>query len=95
MELKHKYCKDSSMVSRKIADELILVPIRQNVGDLQNIYTLNEAGALIWENIDGKKDIADIIEILMDEYDVEQTTAEADVSDFLSQLESIKAIKLI
>ena len=81
------------MVSRKIADELILVPIRQNVGDLQNIYTLNEAGALIWENIDGKKDIADIIEILMEEYDVEQTTAEVDISEFLSQLESINAIK--
>lgn len=31
------YEKDESMVFRKIEDETILVPIRNKVGDLQNI----------------------------------------------------------
>ena len=32
------YKKDDSIVSRKIADEFILVPIRQNVGDLESPF---------------------------------------------------------
>ena len=32
--LEKVYKKSDSIVSRKIADEFILVPIRQNVGDL-------------------------------------------------------------
>ena len=49
------YKKSDSIVSRRIADEFILVSIRQNVGDLESIYTLNETAARIWELIDGKR----------------------------------------
>ena len=47
--LERCFKKDPNMVSRKIADEVILVPIRQNVGDLESIYTLNEVATRIWE----------------------------------------------
>jgi hypothetical protein len=39
-DLEKCYQKDPNIVSRKIADEFILVPIKQNVGDLESIYTL-------------------------------------------------------
>ncbi|MFZ6016559.1 MAG: PqqD family protein [Nitrospirota bacterium] len=56
MDLLEKvYKKSDSIVFRKIADEFILVPIRQKVVDLKSIYTLNEVSAFIWELIDGKK----------------------------------------
>ena len=45
--------KDSSIVSRRIADEVILVPIRKKLGEVECLYTLNEAGARIWKLIDG------------------------------------------
>ncbi len=93
MELKKRYHKDSSMVARKVAEEVILVPIRQNVGDLQSIYTVNEVGARIWELLDSEKNVSDIVETLIEEYDIEHAKAEADAIEFLSQLESIGAIK--
>ena len=58
--LERCYQKDQAVVSRKIADEVILVPIRKNVGDLESIYNLDEVGARIWELIDGKKKIKEI-----------------------------------
>ena len=54
------YKKSDSIVSRKIADEFILVPIRQNVGDMESIYALNETSARIWELIDGKIKVRDM-----------------------------------
>ena len=92
MKLTKSYHKNSSMVARRVADEVILVPIRQNVGDLQCIYTLNEVGARIWELLDTEATMADIASALSKEYKVEQVQAEADLVDFLAQLESIGAI---
>jgi len=92
MEMTKRYNKNSSMVARRVANEVVLVPIRQNVGDLQNIYTMNEVGARIWELLDSGEAVADIILAISSEYELEQTQAEADVIDFLDHLESVGAI---
>ena len=86
------YKKSDSIVSRKIGDEFILVPIRQDVGDLESIYTLNETAALIWELIDGKTQVSEIKEKIVEEFDVEPEQAEQDLKEHLQQLEGIKAI---
>ncbi|MEJ2724644.1 MAG: PqqD family protein [Deltaproteobacteria bacterium] len=86
------YKKNDAMVSRKIGDEFILVPIRQNVGDLESIYTLNETAARIWECIDGKTRVKEIKEKLVSEFDVTSEEAEQDLVEHLHQLEAIKAI---
>ena len=86
------YNKSDSIVSRKIADEFILVPIRQNVGDLESIYTLNETGARIWELIDGKIKAGEIKEKLIEEFEVAPEEVEKDIVEHLMQLEEIKAI---
>ena len=44
------YSKSESVVFREIGEECILVPIRQGVGDLDSIYTLNRTAARIWGN---------------------------------------------
>jgi hypothetical protein len=87
------YDKDSSMVGRKIADEYILVPVRQNVGDLQCMYTLNGVGARIWELVNGHNTVDDITSTIVREYEVETPQAKADVIEFLGQMKEIGAIK--
>ena len=95
MELTRCYQKNSSMVSRRVANELILVPIRQNVGDLQCIYTMNEIGARIWELLDNEGTVTKIVSAVAKEYDGEQPKVEDDLVDFLAQLVSIGAIEPI
>ena len=90
--LEKVYKKSESIVSRKIGDEFILVPIRQDVGDLDSIYTLNETAARIWEIIDGKTRVREIKERIIDEFDVEPDQAEQDLKEHLAQLEGLHAI---
>jgi hypothetical protein len=92
MELTKCYRKSSSIVSRNVAKEIILVPIRQNVGDLQCIYTMNGVGARIWGLLDSEGTVVDIVSTITREYEVEQRKAETEVADFLAKLESIEAI---
>ena len=86
------YKKDDTTVGRKIADEFILVPIRQNVGDLHYMYTLNNVGCRIWELLNGGTTVEKIVSILTQEYEVEAPQAEADVIEFLAQMEEIGAV---
>ena len=90
--LEKVYKKSDSIVSRKIADEFILVPIRQNVADLESIYTLNETAARIWELIDGKIEVGEIKERIVEEFEVTPEEAEKDLIEHLQQLEEIEAI---
>ena len=87
------YCKNPDIVFRRIADELILVPIRQSAGDMGNIYTLNEVGARVWELIDGKRTVREIQELIVNEFEVSPESAEEDLKEFLRSLESIQGIK--
>lgn len=86
------YSKNPDIVFRKIADEFILVPVRHKVADLNCIYVLNEVGALIWEFIDGKRDIDEILDRILETYDMERETANNDLLSFINQLVKTESI---
>ena len=86
------YQKSQDIVSRKIVDEVILVPIRRRGEDVESLYTLNEVGARIWESIDGTRQVREIRDLIVAEFDVEGAQAEADLLRLLDQLSQIGAI---
>ena len=86
--------KDKNLVTRSIAGETIIVPIKNNVGDLGSIYTLNELGTMIWELIDSKKSVSQIIEAVCNAYEVAPEIAEKDAMDFINSLEEGGLIRL-
>ena len=89
------YKKSDSIVSRKIADEFLLVPIKQNVGDLESIYTLNEVATRVWELIDGKKKVKEIKDKIVEEFEVTPQEAEKDLTNLVKQLLAVEAIKKV
>ena len=75
-----------SVVTRKTGNEYVLVPVTNNIADMNSVYTLNETGAFIWEQIDGKRDVEGIITALTEEYDIDNTTAAEDVFAFIENM---------
>jgi len=92
-DLDRLFRKDSSMVSRKIADEFILVPIRRKLGEVEALYTLNEVGGRIWELLDGQRSLRVLRDSLVEEFDVSETEAQADLTELIEQLQGIGAIQ--
>jgi hypothetical protein len=78
--------RSASIVSRKTDDEYVLVPVTENIADMNSVFTLNETGSYIWEKIDGTRTAADIINDLISEYDIDRETAEKDVSGFVADM---------
>jgi hypothetical protein len=89
------YSKNPDVVFRKIADEFILVPVRQKVVDLKSIYTLNEVGAFLWEQLDGRKDVAQVQESVLESFDADPLQVAPDIRDMLAQLEALGLIQKI
>jgi hypothetical protein len=87
------FAKSDSIVSRRIAGEFILVPIRKRGEDVDSIYTLNEVGARIWELLDGERSVENIRDQIAAEYDVTPEEAEQDIAELLLQFESVGALK--
>ncbi len=87
------FTKEKDLVTRDVAGEKIIVPIKGHVGDLEGVYTLNEVGAMVWQLIDGRTSVRQLAEAVRNEYDVEDAEAEKDVLDFLRSLEDAGLIR--
>ena len=91
--LQRCYRKAPDIVYRKIADKVILVPIKHTIGDLDSIYTLNETAARIWDLIDGERNVSQVKDMIAEEFEVSKNQAESDIIQLISQLEEIDGIE--
>lgn len=85
-DLKSTISHSSSVVTRKTGNEYVLVPVTDNIADMDSVYTLNETGAFLWEQMDGKKNVEEIIDDLVNEYDIDRETATSDVLLFVDNM---------
>jgi hypothetical protein len=86
-----RYSRNPEFVYRRIGDELLLVPIRQNAAEVQSIYSLNETGGYVWEALDGQRTVADITQLVVDAFEVSETEAEPDIENLIHHLVHIGA----
>lgn len=85
-DLKSILSQSTSIVTRKTGNEYVLVPVTNNIADMNSVYTLNETGAFIWEQIDGKRSVEEIINTLIAEYDIDKQIAQSDVFSFIDNM---------
>ncbi len=91
--LDRKFVKNENIVSRKIMEETILIPVVSQAENMQSIYTLNDASTFIWERMDGNHSLKEILQKLLEEYEVSEEEAKKDLLEFTKDLLEIGAIK--
>ena len=89
-----RYVRSTSVVSRVIAGETLIVPVRKGVGDLSSIYSLNPVASFIWETVSQPCTKADIVQLLTREFDQEPSKVEDDVELFLTEMHSAGLITM-
>ena len=89
MDLIEIYLKKSKFATRYIGAELIIVPLKNSVADMNELYTLNEVGSFIWELSNGENTIDEIISEIVREFNVDKKTAQNDIKTFIQKLESL------
>lgn len=71
---------------KTLAGEHIVVPTGQEAVAFNGILTLNQSGKLLFERLQAGATEHDLIQLLLDTYDVDRQRAEQDVNVFLSKL---------
>ncbi len=71
---------------RKVADSYVVVPVNSLTLDFNGVINLNETGAFLFEQL--QKGIAkeELVEKMLDEYDVTREKASADIDLFINKL---------
>ena len=68
---------------REVAGEAVVVPSGEVSLNFQGIISLNETGALLWKELEQSCEKKDLVQALLDEYEIDAETAEKDVNEFL------------
>jgi hypothetical protein len=81
------YMPSEDIVARNIEGELIIVPLVSGIGDLEDeLYTLNETGKAIWDRLNGKKKLKEVLAELSSEFEATAGEIEKDLIGMVEEL---------
>lgn len=86
------YRRTDGNVTRVIAGETLIVPVRGHVADLESIFRLNDVGTFIWERIDGAA-ASDLAAAVEREFSVSPQQASSDTLAFLQSLAAARLVE--
>jgi hypothetical protein len=77
----------SDVVARVIEGEIIIVPVAAGIGDTEDeIYTLNDTGKAVWDRLDGRRTLGQVVKELAAEYDAPEDVLRTDVLGLVDEL---------
>jgi hypothetical protein len=87
MKLKYEF------VERLIVDEYVLVPAGEAARTFGGMITTSEVGAAIMRALKQDVSQAELLALLMEEYDVDAQTANSDLNAFVQQLRELNVLE--
>lgn len=73
-------------VLRKVAGQYVALAAGAELVDFNAMVSTNETGAFLWELLKSGAEMEELIEKMTAEYDVDEDTASADISEFTEKL---------
>ena len=90
------FIPSDKVIARDIEGEIIIVPIEDGVADFNDaLYSLNETGREIWEQLSRENTLEMICRKLSDEYQTSMETLRDDVLELAGKLFEMNIIKKI
>ena len=77
---------------RNVAGSDVLVPVGDATKDFPGMITMNPTSTYLWEQLTQPKTEEDLVQALLDRYEVERAQAAKDVAEFVKTLTLIGAI---
>ena len=86
------YARNPDFIFRKVVEEMILVPIVQDVANMDFVFALNDVGATIWQQLETPQTHENLTQAVLTEYDAEPDVINKDLENFLREMLEIGAI---
>jgi hypothetical protein len=76
-----RWRRGADVAARRLEDEVVLVNLRTN-----HIYSLNATGSRVWELLDQPRSRDEVVDALVEEFEVDRGTLERETDELLSSL---------
>ena len=73
-------------VLREIAGDYVIIPTGKTVLTFNGLVTVNEVGADLWKMLQSEVTFDDLLNGILEIYDVDEGTAREDIQEFLDTL---------
>lgn len=83
---------DKEFILRKIAGDHVLIPTGKTALSFNGMITVNEQGAFLWQKLRDEISEEQLVDAMLEEYEVDRQTAQADVKEFLEVLRNCKIL---
>ena len=77
---------DKNFVLREIAGEYIIIPTGRTALEFNWLITVNEVGMELWKMLQKDVTFDDLLNGILEEYDVDENAAREDIQEFLDRL---------
>ena len=80
------------LLKRGLGGEAFLVPLGKTVYDSNGLFVLSELGGFIWDLLPEAQTEEEILQKILSEYEVDETTARVDLAQFLDKLRDMEIL---
>lgn len=75
-------------ILRQVAGENVVLSVSADV-DLNGMITLNNTGCTLWKRLEQEAQLSDLTAALLEEYEVDEQTAQAAAARFVEKLKEL------
>ena len=73
-------------ILRDIAGEYVLVPTGETTQEFNGFITITDTAKFIWENIEKVDSFKELVDLILEEYEVDEETAGRDTAGMVNDL---------
>ena len=79
-------------ILKNIVGEWIIMPKGNNIKNFEGAIVVNEIAAFIWKQLEKSLSREDLLQAVLDEYDVDEQTASVDLDNLIDKLNSLEIL---
>ena len=89
MKLNQKVTFAETVFAQEVDGEMVLLDMES-----ENYFGLDEVGTSIWQAMQEKETLKEVLDLLLEQYEVEEEMLENDLSDFVGKLVESGLVKV-
>lgn len=86
MKIKEEY------ILQNIADKWVVINTNAKSVNFNKILSLNNSGKFLWEQLEAKAEVSDLVNGLMEHFGIDQALAQTDVEKFIRKLKDLECV---
>lgn len=79
-------------ILRQVAGDYVIIPTGKTTLTFNGLITVNEQGAFLWNKLSSEVTEEELVDAILEEYEIDRQTAQTDVAEFLGILRCSKIL---